>query len=121
MTKNECPLCGEKQSRDKGWHFYGYDPEAPEPVEGWCDFCGFGFTQFTKSPHDDMLKRLDDYQWEIDGQIDNIDEDIEYLKTFKEKIPELKKRIDFEALRVKLGYEKTKGGGWIKKEKPCPK
>ena len=110
----ECPLCGEESAWGdaKGWH-YCHDPEYLEPDEGWCDFCGFNFQQHTPSPHDDMLKALDDYSCGLESHMDSINEQIKELQDFKKKIPKLRERIDFDALRIKLGWKKTKDG-WTK-------
>lgn len=111
---NECPLCGEEKvwGTAKGWHYW-WDPEYLTPEEGSCDFCGFFYQQYTPSAHNDMLEALDDYMWSLDARLGSVDEEIEELLAFKAKIPELKRRIDFDALRIKLGYKKTKEG-WTK-------
>ena len=113
---SNCPICNERN----GWHYYsgwgGIDDGQLEPEEGWCDFCGFSYQQHSPSPYADMEKAMDDFIFGLYADIENIDDTIKNLLEFKKKIPQLKKRIDFDKLHKELGWIKEEDG-WHRKGK----
>lgn len=55
MNANECPYCGSEK-----WHYSSgvYDGEPLEPETGYCEECGFEYSQHVNDPLISQIERF---------------------------------------------------------------